>query len=85
MVNLLSLLYNSNSADGGSGSSLFLVHSRRPGTDVSECFYTKKRERHGCLELEESLGIVRVLRHFGTRHFADDPLLTPQHFDTLTF
>ena len=26
-----------------------------------------------------------VLRHFGTGHFADDPLLTPQHFDTLTF
>ena len=23
-----------------------------------------------------------VLRHFDTRHFADDPFATPQHFDT---
>ena len=27
---------------------------------------------------------MTVLRHFGTGHFADDPLLTPQHFDILT-
>ena len=47
---------------------------------------------YGLMTVDERLGHVGisthtagVLPHFGTGHFVHDPLLTPQHFDTLTF